>query len=275
MRPSMMHGSGRSGASTGKTPFFQAVVKAFHSVSFYDEVRRRWRGRGFAYLLVLTALASVLQALAIQRTYSGFVEEDLPEILAEMPPITLRGGTARVEADKPVLLRRGKQLVAILDTKGGVVSLENTDALVLLTARNLQMRGFGGSITELPLEDFGDRTLGPEDIVAAARGLRGLLPLLVYPLVVASAYFYRVLELVAFALLARIWTLRTAPALSTEAVFRLTAVALTPAVVVEALFSLFDVSLPAAGFFAQVVAAAYVFQTIRTAVRQTPPPAAA
>lgn len=252
-----------------RTPFFLSLVRSFHSLAFYDEVRRHWSGKGFLYLFLLVILTTVLNAIGFQRYVSDFVDNELPVLVKDMPDIKISGGEASIEAKQPFFIESGDSLIAVLDTTGTVVSLENSDALILMTRSNIQVRGMGGGVSEVPLSDLGDMEVTRDKLVEGSRALTSVIAVIIFPFMAGLAYLYRVLQLLAFALIVRLWTARAAPILSFETLLRLTAVALTPAVILEAVVFLLNLGFPLMGLFYQLVAAAYVFQAARTAVARS------
>jgi len=249
-----------------KTPFPIVLLKSFHSVELYDEVRLRWKGKGFLYLLALVALVSVLHAAGLSKTFQRFVAEDLPQIIEPMPEIRIQDGVAEVDAEQPFVLEVGGAPLAIFDTTGKVVSLENTDAVLLLTRSTLMFRGLGGQPTEAPLSDFGTLTVNREQINAGAEAFAAAVPLLAYPVLAFAGYLYRAFQMLAFGMLARIILLARSHPMNFDAILRLTAVSLTPAALIEGIFQFLDIQVPMVGLFYQLIAAAYVYQTIRTSM---------
>ncbi len=253
-----------------KTSFPAAVFKSFYLVTLYDEVKSVWRGRGFLYLLFLLALASVLHTSAVSRSFSSFVNDDLPVILEPMPIIQINDGEASLDAKQPFVLESKGEPIAIFDTTGNVVSLENTDAMLLITRSTLQFRWMGsGNVSEAPLSDLGDITISKENILSWAEDIKSALPLFLYPAALAIGYIYRVLQVFAYAILARVWLVQKAAGLDFDTILRLTAVSVTPAVVIEAAFVFAGIQFPVAGIFYQLVAAVYVFQTMKTMAQKT------
>jgi len=252
-----------------KTPFPIVLLKSFHSVELYEEVRLKWKGRGFLYLLALVALVSVLHSAGLARTFQRFVAEELPAIIEPMPEIRIHDGVADVDAEQPFVLEAGGAPMAIFDTTGKVVSLENTDAVLLLTRSALQFRGLGGQVTEAPLSDFGTLTINREQVGTGAEAFAAVVPLLAYPFLALMGYLYRAFQMLAFGMLARLVLMARATPLDFDAILRLTAVSLTPAALIEGIFLFLDIQVPLVGLFYQLVAAAYVYQTIRTSITRS------
>jgi len=242
------------------------LLKSFHSVALYDEVRLHWKGKGFLYLLGLVALVSILHSAGLAKVFHRFVTDELPGILSPMPEIRIQDGLADVDADQPFVLEMNGRPVAIFDTTGQIESLENTDAVLLLTRSSLKFRGLGGHESEAPLSDFGDLTVNRDELLKGAEALASAIPLLAYPFLAFAGYLYRGFQLLAFGMLARVVLLTRSRSMDADAIFRLTAVSLTPAALIEGIFMFLDVQVPMIGLFYQLVAAAYVYQTIRTSM---------
>ena len=251
-----------------KTSFPAALLKSFYLVDLYDEAREVWRGRGLMYLLFLLALASILSTSAVSRSFSSFIAEELPVILESFPVIHVEDGRANLEAEQPFVLESQGQPIAIFDTTGSIVSLENTDAMLLITRATLQFRWAGGDISEVPLSDLGDMTISREAILSWAADVNSVLPFFIYPTALALGYIYRVLQLLAYSILARVWMEKKVPAMDFDTILRLTAVSLTPAIMIESVFVFFGIRFPVIELFYQIVAAAYVFQTMKNAAQR-------
>ena len=74
----------------------------------------------------------------LQRSFAFFVDNEAPLIIDQVPVITVVDGQISIEEPQPYTIRdpgTGEAL-AVIDTTGTITSLDQTDARILVTARN-------------------------------------------------------------------------------------------------------------------------------------------
>jgi hypothetical protein len=111
------------------------LVLSFFSADLYRDAASSWRGASFAHLFILSLLSCIPFLFRFQAGIDEFVEADLPEIIDQVPDITVADGEARVDAAQPYFIEDpdSGETLFILDTTGEITSLEGTGAKGLLT----------------------------------------------------------------------------------------------------------------------------------------------
>lgn len=233
--------------------FFQALLLAFYSKTFYRDVGQNWRGAGLAYLWFLAAICFIVFTIRLVM----FVDDGLTALkpyIAQLPTITINQGDVSIDKAEPFLIKNPKndEVVAIIDTTGQYTTLDNTTALVLLSKNKLLMQ-HGTTAKEYTLSDINgvftaenvDHLLFIGYVIAVLFGL-------------ISLPFYFMLGVSQILVYAGLVSLLIRTGLAYKTLCRLTAIALTPTTLLAIIVSLGVVYLPFAWMIYIVLAIAYI-----------------
>jgi len=116
-------------------PFFMS----FYSKDFYRDVAQNWKNYAFLYLLFLLALCSVVKTVKIHYDLSDFLTKHAPAFISQFPAVTFSNGKASIDQDEPYFIKdpnSGDDII-IIDTTGEINSLNDTNAVMLLTETKL------------------------------------------------------------------------------------------------------------------------------------------
>jgi hypothetical protein len=117
-----------------RAPFFNAEV--------YRDVARNWSGIGFWYLFWLQLVTWIAVMVKLHVAMVGFVHDDFPTLVKDVPPITISNGHVSSPVGQPYVIQdpKGGKPFAVIDTTGTVNSMDDTNAMILLTDHKLWMR---------------------------------------------------------------------------------------------------------------------------------------
>ena len=147
-----------------------AVFASFYSADLYRDIRTRWGGIGFLYLLFLVVvivtpaiIATCYQIHQFATNDNELKEEGLKyvnEILEQLPPITIENGIMSAEAKQPYYIKhtfnidieggdiQQESVVAIIDENGSIDDLRNSDAFILFTKDSIHAKTDNGGNSE-------------------------------------------------------------------------------------------------------------------------------
>lgn len=118
--------------------YLQAIFMSFYSVNIYVDVRHRWKGFGFLYLLLFSALTMLPCSLYLGYKGNNFYNTVLMPCLDRLPVMNIIDGELQFNEKSPYLIRdlKTKKVLIIIDTSGDIVQLPSEkypDATVLFT----------------------------------------------------------------------------------------------------------------------------------------------
>ena len=134
----------------------KAIPLSFFSRPLYRDIARNWGGVGFSYLLMIIVVFQVLPLTVFVNCAMHFFafEDDKGrdlirhysyQIADQLPPMKLHKGKLSAEGPQPLSIfvkdDAGKStLLAIIDTTGKIKSVRDTDAPILVTAEEVQLK---------------------------------------------------------------------------------------------------------------------------------------
>lgn len=196
-------------------PYWQALYMSLYSKALYLDVGRGRRGLGLGYLTLLSALLSAIVIGYIMMLAANFhvqlppavqtEQEGKPDInqiisqaIAQVPVITIKDGNASITEPQPYTIVNpdNKKPIAIIDTTGTYTSLDNTEAVILLTQTKLIYRKNRHSMESYFLKELskGDRVVDATTVAGWAMYFKKIvlwtLALFIFPLVTLISFIY-------------------------------------------------------------------------------------
>jgi len=125
-------------------PVWQSLILCFHSRSLYRDVGQNWKRQGFLFLVLLVMLVGIPRCWVFIETTTETVRQYVP-LIEQIPDFRVSRGQAEVWGGKPVLIpdREGRTKM-IFDTTGKYQTLENQEAVFLLTKNRVWFRKSSG-----------------------------------------------------------------------------------------------------------------------------------
>jgi len=240
---------------------FHIPFMAFFSKELYRDVGLRWRGTGFAYLLFLLVICWIPSMVLLDVGLSRFVRDEAPSIISQIPTITISKGEASVDAPQPCRItdpKTGKVLV-ILDTTGAITSLDNTNAVGLVTKTAAIIKKNAVETRTFSFSEVRDFTVDKDKVTAWMNTVKRYLMPVVFVLAILGSFVYRIILVLISAAIGILFAKGTRFERPYLSLVRLTVVAITPGVVISTVLDLVGFHVPWDGLVYMVMALAYLF----------------
>ena len=247
---------------------------SFFSKELYRDVGLNWKGVGFGYLLLLLAICSVPRMFKLQMALTDFINKEAPPLIEQVPKITITKGEVSVDEPQPYYIRDpdSNDVLVIIDTTGTTQSLDNTDALVLVTKTKLIHRQSEVESRAYDLSQVEKFVLDKDRITSWLNTARKLLVPIFYPLVVLGSFLFRIVQALIYAAIGLLFALWCKVKLSYAAMLRLAVVAVTPCIIVRTVLELSSARLPMAGLWFFLLAMGYLFFGVKAISQPGEPP---
>ena len=233
-------------ATTRHCRLLRAIPLSLFSGPLYQDVARRWKGAGLLYLLLVLALCWMALAVAMHVRLGRIIAEEAAPIVAQVPPVKISNGQVSIGAPEPHIItspKTGKPLI-ILDTTGQYSSLEDTEAAVLLTGKQLLVRRDRASVTQFDLPPGGDLYVDRARATLLMALVRKWFAVVFCPVALALSFAYRVVQALLYALIGGLLTRAYRCRLPYVVRMRLAIVAVTPAILFDTILGLTGGSIP-------------------------------
>ncbi len=248
-------------------------VLSFFSKDLYRDVGLSWKGICFAYLLLLLAICWIPIMVKIHLGFSGFINNQAPAFIEQVPEITITDGQVSIKEPQPYFIRvtDNNDVIAVIDTTGSIESLEDANAFFLLTDNSMIIRKSDIETQTIDLSQIESFTMDSARITRWLNIIKKFLVVIMYPVVLLSSYVYRIIQALIFAAVGLLFASLCKVSLSYGALLRLAVIAMTPCMIVKTVFGLAGVHLPCGvGLVYLLIALAYLYFGVY-ACSQTPP----
>lgn len=236
--------------------YLHAPVLSFFSRAVYRDAAIRWRGRGLVYLLFTTAVMLLPDMVATQMALRRVASEVLPQVLPQLPRLTIDNGVASTDPPGEHVIRdpRNGHAMVILDTTVPSRPLVDADARLLITRDQMVMRDRDGNTQAQPLADIDGVVVDAAWVMTMLQAVK----VLAVPTTVFLFYFWHLLMALTLAMMGRMYTARLPAQLKPAVCMRLAVLALTPAVVVGSVLRVMDLQLQGWFFVSTMASVAYM-----------------
>ena len=245
---------------------FHPLLLSFYSKSLYRDVAKNWKGVAFAYLLLLLALTWIPVMMQFHYNLSDSVSRDAPQIVNQLPKITITNGEASIDAPVPYSIidpQSGAQL-AVIDTSGQITSLAQTKAFALLTKKNFMMRQKNRVETRVyDLSEIKSFTLDKDSVMSWVLAFKKWFALVAYPFAVGGSFAYRIIQVLLYALIGTLFANILKTTLDYAALVRLSVISVTPVILLNTLRRLMDIHIPFTWLISFMIAMGYLFIAVK------------
>jgi hypothetical protein len=220
-------------------------VLSFFSKDLYRDVGLHWKRVCFGYLFLLLAICWIPMMVKIHTGFAGFVENDAPTVVDQVPEITITDGQVSIEEPQPYFIREpdSNQIIAVIDTTGSIESPADANAFFLLAKNSITTQTDFETRT-IDLSQVKSFTLNSDRITRFLKNTKKYLVIILYPLALLSSYVYRIILALIFAAIGLLFASSCKVSLSYGALLRLAVVAMTPCIIIKTVFALAGVQLP-------------------------------
>ncbi|MHC4394788.1 MAG: DUF1189 family protein [Planctomycetota bacterium] len=242
---------------------------SFFSKELYIDVGLNWKGTGFAYLLLLLGLCWIPTIIKIYVSASDFVDNEAPALVEQVPEITIVDGEVSIKEPQPYYITSpdSNDVLVIIDTTGTINSLEETDALCLLTKTSVIYRQSKFETRTVKLSEVKYLFVDSKRITGWLQTLKKVIVIAMYPFALVGSYVYRIIQALIYAAIGLLFASLCKVTLSYDALLRLAIVAVTPCIIASTVLVLAGVGVP--GLLYLLVALGYLFFGVKV-ISQTP-----
>ncbi len=255
----------------GADPAFgSAFYRSFYSGPFYRHAARTWKRQTLIYLVLLSVIYSIAAVYRFKTETVDIVNASAPILAQQLPEIAIDNGTVRIEGSEPYLIRNpdGSDVLAILDTTGEYTNLENTDAILLLTADRLMVRRGAGAVREFDLSSVDGFRLNRELMMKWIQSMMAWMPVVIFPFAALAALVFRLVQALLFGALGVAVAGSLRRSLTFQTAFSIAALALTPVILLDTVFIFLGITVPYWGVLGLLVTAGYVIYGVRAATTE-------
>ncbi|AIL65137.1 hypothetical protein NOVO_03755 [Rickettsiales bacterium Ac37b] len=208
--------------------FFSVIIASFYSKPLYQNVYRKWQSYNFLFIFIVIALTSIpATILWVYKVYTidlsnipynyNIDDEDtssinesnaiLKNIIEQFPKITIENGIIYTNSREPIYIINpaNSKVIAIIDTTEHISSLAGTDALLLITRKEIMFKAWWQEgktiryyITEL-LPNNNTVIVTPDNIKLWISSLRTnilwFIPFILYPINIFIAFISNLLRI--------------------------------------------------------------------------------
>jgi|WetSurMetagenome_2_1015567.scaffolds.fasta_scaffold00030_54 hypothetical protein len=248
------------------------LYMSFYSRDLYRDVARNWSTLGcFLYLLSLLAICWIPGMIRLDTDLAYYLNNNAPKYISQMPDISLSKGEASIRGPQPYLIKdpENGELFMIIDTTGGIRSLEGSKASVLLTKDRLivglkEDNRDAFDQRSFDLRDFTDETITRPLMYQWLERFTEWFGLLVYPFAVLFSFLFRTAQTLIIAFLGIILAKTLKVDLTYGELVRISAIAVTPLIMFNALALFFRAQIPAPMAVDIVLATGYLFFAVNS-----------
>ena len=233
---------------------------SFFSKELYTDVAMNWRGVNFLYLLLLLAACWIPVMFGINKSFSQFMEDEVPTVVNQVPEINVVNGEASIAEPQPYYIKNLKdnKAFAIIDTTGTITSLENLDATILITKTQVVMRESPHQMRIFSLAGMKNFTLTREKLTQWANIFKKILIIALYPAAVTGSFIFRIIQALIYAAIGLLFASWCNVKLSYDTLIRLAVVAVTPCVIINTVLVSAGTTFPSAYFIYFMMAMVYL-----------------
>jgi hypothetical protein len=260
--------------------YFHALVLSFFSKAFYQDVARRWRGTGLAYLLLLLALVWIPTVIRGHLGLADFVTNTAPGVTQQIPPITIANGKASADVPMPHVIKdpQSGATLAIIDTTDNADTSDST-VPVVLTRTKFIMNKNERETRIYDLSTIGDFSVDREKIDGWLATAKSWFFPIFYPFAVLFSFIFRTIQILIYALIGILFTRLLNVNLDYKTLMRLAAVAITPVLILNLILEFVRVRIPFSFLLGIALGLGYLFFAVKAnsdseeaAPYQPPPP---
>lgn len=241
--------------------FFSAFLFSFFSRASYMDAGTRWKGTGAAYLLLLCVLTAIPPMMRAHLGIAELVDNQLMSLAARVPEIRIEDGVVSVAVEQPYVITEhgeAKPLV-VIDTTGTIESLDDTEAIGLLTLNKFMIRKTDVETQVYDLRNVREYVIDRQRVEGWLRFGRSYLALVAYPFAVLGVFLLRLALVLLYSAAGLLFAAWRRVTLSFKSLMRLASLALTPAAIIGMIAMTSGVVIPGWGIISLAMSLGYLF----------------
>ena len=226
--------------------YIHALYFSFYSKSFYQIVARNWKGLCFSYLLFILSLFWIPEISRIQSELSGFLSDEAPKYVKQVPVITISQGNVSLKEQVPYFINVPEKNApfAIIDPSGQITSLDETSAVVLLTHSQIIIKNSSSESRSFDLKGIDHLTIDQKMLYDWIETFNTLFPVILFPFILLYSFLFHIIQVLLSAGIGTILAKRFQADITYKALIRLSAVSFTPAIILQTFHALLNIPFP-------------------------------
>ncbi|MGB1799613.1 MAG: DUF1189 domain-containing protein [Gammaproteobacteria bacterium] len=255
-----------------KYSIFQIPLLSFYSTDLYRDMALNKKGIGFGYLFLLLAFCWLIIIFALDNKIDVYLDEHSPALLNQIPEITIQNGMASIRESQPYYIddpETGRPL-AVIDTTGTINSLEQTEAVVLLTKNKVTFEKSKMETRTFELSEVGDMVIDSSLLSTWVEAAKSYMAVIMYPFALAGSFLYRIIQMLIYAAIGLVFAsmLKVEPDYSQ--LLRLSVVAATPAILINTFLWVAGINIPMVGLIFFGMSMVYLYLGIKATIEIEP-----
>ncbi len=238
---------------------------SFYSKDLYRDVARNWGKTAFLYLFLLLAVCAIPVMFKVHAAVSDYLRNEAPDIVKQIPTITISKGVASVSGETPYIIKDPKTNTPffIIDTTGKTVSLKGSEAVILLTKTKLFFRSSASDTRAVDLSEIDALTISPSTVYDWIETFLDYFIYLFYPFALLFSFLFRAVEALIFGVIGTIFAKHVGVPLAYRATLGIAAVSLTPAIILDTFYNYAEINIPFWWLFDFLVALGYLLFAVQ------------
>lgn len=240
---------------------FRALAMSFFSAALYRDAAAHWRALAFGYLALLLGIVWLTTVSVLHHRFGRWYANDGPAFVAQIPPLSVKDGELSAEVDQPYFFtdEATGEVLAVIDTTGTITTLEQAGARVLLTKTEAIVENNPREVRVYRFKSFGDFAVDRAVIQRWLGELAKWLGFILFPFALAGSYFYRVIQVLIYALIGLFVARILQVQLSYPAAVSVAILSITPSVLLSTAAQLTQTTIPFSWAFSFLMAMSYMF----------------
>jgi len=247
------------------------LFMSFYSKDFYRDVAQNWKNYAFLYLLFLLALCSVVKTVKIHYDLSDFLTKHAPAFISQFPAVTFSNGKASIDQDEPYFIKdpnSGEDII-IIDTTGQINSLNDTNAVMLLTETKLIIKKSDRQTQVFALSEIEDFRLDKDVVYGWLRIVQKWLAVIFFPFFVLGSFVYRLVQVLIYGIIGMLFASILKTDIEFQSLISITIMAITPVVILDTFMGPPSISAVLWRFVCFLISMGFLFYGIKS--NSTPP----
>jgi hypothetical protein len=244
----------------------QAPVLSFFSKALYRDVRHKWTNVGYGYLVLLLMACWIAPTVKLHYDFSGFVDNEAPKIVTQIPKLTITDGKASIDEPQPysIVDPDSGVTIVVIDTTGSIRSLDETDAHILITETTVIYKKNEIQTDTFDLSEIDEFTLTQDMINGWLETAKsGAVPV-IYVGAVLGSFIFRILQSLIYACIGLLFASWCKTNIGYATLIRLSVIAVTPGIIVATILETAGIDFPYSGWCYFLAAMGYLFFGIKT-----------
>jgi hypothetical protein len=264
---------GQKGAIMKRYRIFHIPVMSFYSKALYRDIAHNWKGTCYLYLLLLLALCWLPYMFIFQSGITIFSKQVAPEIVSQLPSISIRDGKASFDVKQPHIVYYPKtgSPIAVFDTTGKLDSPYKIAASIFFTATGIIFERAERNHRrheEFSFRDIDAFYITPQMITDWLDFMNRYLVFIIYPFALIGSYMFRIIQSLVYAAIGLLFASWLKTKIEYDALVRLSVVAVTPVLIATTVIEIAGVHIPFIWILAFLAAMGYLFFGVRSVARE-------